>query len=163
MVVRVVFLRSRGKNQSFIFWMSLCLSYLESSHFTFNIVLPTNCTNMFGIWLNGIDKDTNAQIRVGTFALMWSLWNCENNIIFNKKGNDYFLQVIHMATHWNYEWSFLLSNAQRAHINSGCNRLKMVARDIFNKCGWRLSWRIQDACKTFQLCNKKKLYASIDA
>jgi hypothetical protein len=62
--------------------------------FTFNITQPTNCTNMFGNWLNGIDRDIKARIRVGTCAIVWSLWNCRNDITFNKKGTAHFLQVI---------------------------------------------------------------------
>ena len=100
---------------------------------------------MFGNWLNGIDKDTKARIRVGTCAIVWSLWNCRNDIIFNKKGNAHFLQVIRLATHWIHEWSVLLPEAQRAHMVSGCIRLETVARDIFNQGGWRLSRRLQDA------------------
>lgn len=99
---------------------------------------------MFGNWLNGIDKDTKARIRVGTCAIVWSLWNCRNDIIFNKKGTAHFLQVIHMATHWIQEWSILLPEAQRAHMDSGYIRLVTVARDIFNQGGWRLSRRLQD-------------------
>jgi hypothetical protein len=100
---------------------------------------------MFGNWLNGIYKDTKAQIRVGTCAIVWSLWNCRNDIIFNKKGTANFLQVIRMATHWIHEWSFLLPEAQQTLMDSGCTRLETVARDIFNQVGWRLTRRIQDA------------------
>ena len=74
-------------------------------HFTFNIAPPANGTNMVGNWLNDIDKDTKARIRVGTCAIVWSLWNCRNDIIFNKKGSAHFLQVIRMATHWINKWS----------------------------------------------------------
>jgi hypothetical protein len=59
-------------------------------HFTFNTAPPTNCTNMLENWLNGIDKDTNAGIQVGTCAIVWSLWNCGNDIIIKKKGNAHF-------------------------------------------------------------------------
>jgi hypothetical protein len=46
---------------------------------------------MFADWLNGIDKDTKAWIRVGTYVIVWSLWNCRNDIILNKKGTAHFL------------------------------------------------------------------------
>ena len=32
-------------------------------HFTFNVYPPTSVSNMFGSWLNGIDKYTKARIR----------------------------------------------------------------------------------------------------
>jgi hypothetical protein len=34
-------------------------------HFTFNMPPPTNIKNMFGNWLNGIDKFAKARIRIG--------------------------------------------------------------------------------------------------
>jgi hypothetical protein len=100
---------------------------------------------MFGNWLNGVDKDTKARIRVGTCAIVWSLWSCRNDIISNRKGNAHFLQVIRTATHWIHEWSFLLPEEQRAHMDSGCTRLETVARDIFNQGGCQLFKRLQDA------------------
>jgi hypothetical protein len=51
--------------------------------FTYNIPPPTNITNMFGNWLNGVDKHDKARIRIGVSALCWSIWTCRNNIIFN--------------------------------------------------------------------------------
>ena len=38
-------------------------------HLTFALPPPTNVTNMFGNWLNGIDKKTKARIRIGVSAL----------------------------------------------------------------------------------------------
>jgi hypothetical protein len=68
-------------------------------HFTFDIPPPSNVTNMFGNWLNGVDKQTNARIRVGVCTLIWAIWNSRNDLIFNKKGTAHFLQLILMATH----------------------------------------------------------------
>jgi hypothetical protein len=113
--------------------------------FTFNIPPPANVTNMFGNWLNGVDKRSKEQIRTGICALMWAIWNCRNDIVFNKSTNSHFLQVIRMVTHWIHEWSYLLPEAQRTHMDSGCIRLEMVARDIFNLGGWQLTRKLQDA------------------
>jgi hypothetical protein len=82
---------------------------------------------------------------MGICALIWAIWNCRNDLVFNKDRNAHFLQVIRMVTHWIHEWSYLLSETQRAHIDFGCNRLETVARDIYNQGGWRLSRRINDA------------------
>jgi hypothetical protein len=38
--------------------------------FTFDIPPPTNVMNMFGNWLNGVEKQTKARIRVGVCALI---------------------------------------------------------------------------------------------
>jgi hypothetical protein len=62
-------------------------------HFTYNIPPPTNI--FFGRWLNGIDKKMKEKIRVGVCALIWAMWNCRNDVIFNNAGRDQFLQVMY--------------------------------------------------------------------
>ena len=42
-------------------------------HFTFNVCPPTSIANLFGTWLNGIDKTTKARIRIGVAAILWAL------------------------------------------------------------------------------------------
>jgi hypothetical protein len=113
--------------------------------YTFNIPPPTNVTNMFGNWLNGVEKKDKARIRIGICALTWAIWNCRNDVIFNKCSNVNFLQVIRMVTHWIQEWSYLLSEAQRVHMVTGCSRLETVARDIYYLGGWRLTKRLDNA------------------
>ena len=77
-------------------------------HFTFSIVPPANVTNMFGNWLNGIDKKTKARIRIGVCAIVWAIWNCRNDVIFNHVAIPNFLQVIYRALSSIQLWSFLL-------------------------------------------------------
>ena len=43
---------------------------------------PTSVANIFGNWLNGIDKRDRVHIRVGAISLLWSLWLCRNGVIF---------------------------------------------------------------------------------
>ena len=114
-------------------------------YFTFNIPPPANVTNMFGNWLNGVEKSSNANIRIDFCALVWALWNCRNDMVFNKVGTAHFLQVIRMATFWIREWSYLLPEVRQAHMDFGCNRLETVAWDIYNQGGWRLTRRLHDA------------------
>jgi hypothetical protein len=112
--------------------------------FTFNIVPPTNVTNMFGNWLNGVDKVSKFRIRIGFCALMWAIWNCRNDIVFNKSTNSNFLQVTRMVSHWIHEWSLLLPETQREPMHAGCRRLDAVARAIYNQDGWRPVKRLSD-------------------
>jgi hypothetical protein len=56
-------------------------------------------TNMFRNWLNGVAKISKVQIQTGICALIWAIWNCENDIILNKNANDNFIQFIYMVTH----------------------------------------------------------------
>jgi hypothetical protein len=114
-------------------------------HFTFNIPPPSNITNLFGNLLNGIDKKTKERIRVGVCALVWTIWNCRNEVVFNRSANPNFLQVIHRAASLIHLWSYLLPVEQREPLATGCNRLMAVVRAIFNQGGWLQSRRIEDA------------------
>jgi hypothetical protein len=46
---------------------------------------------MYGNWLNGIEKEINARVQVGPYALLWSLLNCRNDINFKKGTTPHFL------------------------------------------------------------------------
>ena len=105
-------------------------------HFTYNITPPVTISNMFGDWLVGVDKKTNAHIRIGVCAFLWTIWNCRNDIVFNKTGVVHFLQVVYKASYWINLWSLLLPLEQRALMDSGCTRLMTVVRAIFNRAGW---------------------------
>ena len=114
-------------------------------HFTFNILAPANITNLFGNWLNGVPKKTKAHIRIGVCAILWAIWNCRNDVVFNKSVNTNFLQVLHRVAYWINMWSFLLPVDQRGSMDTGCTRLMAVVRAIYNQGGWQLSNRLKDA------------------
>ena len=104
----------------------------------FNILPPTNVTNMFGNWLNGVPKTDKDRIRIGVSALCWSIWITRNDMVFNKQNGTNFLQVIRRATHWIQLWAFLLPEDQREPMVTGCNRMLAVAQDFFFQAtGWR--------------------------
>ena len=113
-------------------------------HFTFNISPPTSVANLFGHWLNGVDKKTKTRIRIGTCAFVWAIWNCRNDVVFNKNRGPHFLQVVHRAVYWINLWSYLLPQDQRAPMEAGCTRLMAVVRAIFNQYGWQHAKRLQD-------------------
>jgi hypothetical protein len=54
-------------------------------YLTYNIPPPSNITNMFGNWLNGVPKMDKANIRMGVSALCWAIWTSRNDLVFNKK------------------------------------------------------------------------------
>jgi hypothetical protein len=111
-------------------------------HFALNIPAPSSIDHMFGNWLTGANKSEKRNIRVGACALLWAIWNTRNDYIFNKQNKSSFLQVIPRAVHWIRMWSFLQPKEQRQDLASGCSRLEMVARDLFNQCSWRPVARI---------------------
>jgi hypothetical protein len=107
---------------------------------TFGLAPPKNITNLFGNWLKGIPK--KELIRVRVCAIIWTMWNMRNDFIFNKPKTPLFLQVIPRVSHWIRTWSYLQQEEQQVVMDSECNRLETVARDLFNWCGWRSHKRI---------------------
>jgi hypothetical protein len=88
-------------------------------YFIYNISPPSNITNMFGNWLNGVPKDVKARICIGVSSLCWSIWTCRNNIIFNNQKGTNLLQVLWLAAHWILLWSYVLPKDQREYIVIG--------------------------------------------
>jgi hypothetical protein len=111
-------------------------------HISFNISPPSSISHLFGNWLQGVSKEDKVQIRVGACALLWAIWNVRNDFVFNISSKTSFLQVIPRATHWIYTWSFLQPEEQRQATEYGCNRLEMVAQDLFNLGSWQPVFRI---------------------
>jgi hypothetical protein len=89
----------------------LLLKYYSSS----------NITNMFGNWINGINKKVKARICTGVCALTWTIWNCQNDVIFNKTKVLRKLQVTRQASYWIHLWSYLLLADQLDHLDTGGN------------------------------------------
>jgi hypothetical protein len=56
---------------------------------------PTNIKNLFGNWLNNIDRKTKSRIRVGVYAILWTIWCSRNDVIFSNAMTSQFLQVMH--------------------------------------------------------------------
>jgi hypothetical protein len=119
-------------------WRIIYLSY--------NIPPPSNVTNMFGNWLNGVAKTDKQKIRFGVSAICWSIWTSRNDLVFNKNTGTNFLQVIRRAAHWIQQWVFLLPLELREDMVTGCNRMLVVAQDcFFQATGWRHLNRIANA------------------
>jgi hypothetical protein len=51
---------------------------------------PRSVANIFGNWLNGVDPRFKILIRVGAIAVIWSLWLCINDKVFNDKNASLF-------------------------------------------------------------------------
>ena len=59
-------------------------------HIAFNITPPNSVSTLFGTWLVGIESETARHIRVGVCALLWAIWNCRNDLAFNRKTTIHF-------------------------------------------------------------------------
>ena len=108
----------------------------------FNITPPSSVGSLFGTWLDGIESGTARHIRVGVCALLWAIWNCRNDLAFNRITTIHFLQVVFRATALIRMWSLLTPTEARERLATGSVRWEMVARDIFNRFGWRSCNRI---------------------
>jgi hypothetical protein len=102
---------------------------------------PCSIINIFGNWLNGIDRRFKKHIRVGAIAFIWSLWLCRNDKVFNDKNSSIF-QVIYRAIGTLCLWSALQRPRDRDLYMEVCARLKATARDTFSQPGWLHSLRI---------------------
>ena len=110
----------------------------------FTITPPSSVGSLFGTWLVGIESETARHIRVGVRALLWAIWNCQNDLAFNRTTTIHFLQVLFRATALIRTWSLLTPTEARERLVTGSVRWEMVARDIFNRFGWRSCNRIGD-------------------
>jgi hypothetical protein len=61
-------------------------------HMDSHIIPPTNITNLFRDQLAGVAKKDKVSIRVGVRALIWAIWNIQNNFIFNNAQSTSFMQ-----------------------------------------------------------------------
>jgi hypothetical protein len=94
----------------------------------------TSVANVFGNWLHGIDLRFRMLIRVGTIAVIWSLWLCRNDKVFEDK-NCSLLQVIYKCTDTLRLWSPLQRLENRDLFTEVCTQLEATARDIFPHMG----------------------------
>ena len=71
-----------------------------------NLYPPRSVANIFGNWQHGGDSKERTIIRVGALAVIWSLWLCRNDKVFNDK-NTSLLQVLYRCTGLLCSWSTL--------------------------------------------------------
>ena len=106
-----------------------------------NLYPPTSVANIFGHWLDGILNRVKTLLRVGGYALLWSLWLCWNNLVFNNI-NSSALQVIFRCTHSLRMWSTLQRTEYQPLSKVVCMRLERVAKEVFTQHGWQHNLRM---------------------
>jgi hypothetical protein len=111
---------------------------------TFGIQPPTSVNDLFNAWLSQFDTKLLNIVLVGVSALLWSLWLCRNDMVFNKTNSISILQVVFRSTYWARTWSMLLKDEESQEaLKLGCRRWEMIAREILTKFGWRYASRIE--------------------
>jgi hypothetical protein len=103
---------------------------------------PTSIANIFENCLHGIDYKYRILFRVGAMALIWSLWLCRNDKVFNDK-NCTLLQVIYRCTGTLRIWSQLHRLEDRDLFTEVCTRMEDTVRHLFSHHGWQHNLRIR--------------------
>ena len=95
---------------------------------------PSTVANIFGSWLNGVDPRFKLFCRVGAIAVIWSLWLCRNDKVFNDK-NSSVMQVIYRCTSTLRAWSSMQRVEHRDLFLEVASRLESAARELFSRHG----------------------------
>ena len=95
---------------------------------------PTSIANVFGNWLHGIYKKFRTIFRVVALVVIWSLWLCRNDKVFNDK-NSSLMQVIYRTIATLRSWSQLQRVMHRDLFMEVCTRLEDTARDFLSRHG----------------------------
>ena len=106
-----------------------------------NLYLPTSVANIFDHWLDGISNRFKMLLRKGAYALLWSLWLCRNDLVFNDK-NASPLHAIFRCTHSLRTWSMLQRAEVQPLFKAVCTRLEQVAMEVFTQHEWQHNLRI---------------------
>jgi hypothetical protein len=101
---------------------------------------PRSVANIFGNWLHGIDNRFRTLIRVGALAVIWPLWLCRNDKVFNNKLSSP-LQVIYRFIGILRLWSSLQQVEHRDLFTEVCAWLETTASDSFSYHGWQHNLR----------------------
>jgi hypothetical protein len=86
--------------------------------------------NIFENWLHGINNRFRTLIRVGALAIIWFLWLCRNDKVFNNKLSSP-LQVIYRCIGTLCLWLSLQRVEHRGLFTKVCAWLETTARVLF--------------------------------
>jgi hypothetical protein len=81
-------------------------------------------------------------IGVGAAAVIWSMWLCRNDQVFNNVTIQSPLQVIFRSTFWIRNWAALQTEENQGWLKAVCSRLEIIAM-VFAKNGWKFSNRLE--------------------
>ena len=78
---------------------------------------------------------------MGAIAVIWALWLCRNDKVFNDK-NASLMQVIYRCTSLLRSWSSLQRMENRDLFTEVSTRLEDMANDFITRHGWLHNLRI---------------------
>jgi hypothetical protein len=127
------------------FWCQFVRSIWSVTQIGSTLYPPRNVVNIFGNRLSMVDHGFKTFIRVRTVGIIWSLWLCRNNKVFNDKHSS-LLPFIYRCTASLRLWSLLQRMENRNIFMEVCTRLKDAPKDVFLQHGWRRNLQIVLPC-----------------
>lgn len=125
---------------SFIFPMLYCLTGLESFKMCFWFELyPVNLDECFSSWIKTFPKHGRKLDLVGISAMFWTLWECRNDMCFNRRLICDPMTLMKMMCAWIFDWSVLqMKEPDIKLLTLGGRLVERVASEIYTPLqGWR--------------------------
>jgi hypothetical protein len=103
-------------------------------YFTLKIDPPVNSNHIIGDWESNEGCMHKKLLLSGVAALIWSIWLCRNDVVFNRNHIPSIIHVIFRGTHWFRFWRLLQKEETQQQI--------LVRCQSFASHGWRSNTRI---------------------
>jgi hypothetical protein len=125
MGVRHVFFCTQDETIKHLFFQcSFARSIWSVTQAASGLYPPISIANIFENWVHCIDYKYTTLLRVGAITLVWSLWLCWNDKVFNNKNSS----LLHWCMGTLRLWSQLHRTADHDIFTEVCTWLEDMAR-----------------------------------
>jgi len=128
--------------QHLFFYCHVAKFVWSAVFFAFGVKALASVSNMLCSWLRGFSMKLRKQFLVGVAAMCWAIWLSRNDVVFNQKQPNSYLQVIFRGTHWARSWSQLAKEEEKVHVKSNCRVIEGLVMELFAKKGWNFRQRL---------------------
>jgi hypothetical protein len=138
---KCIFYHKEERIKHLIFPCRFARSIWSIIHIGSTLYHPQSVKNIFVKWLNGVDSRFKTLIRVGVIIVVWSLWLCRNNKVFNSKSSS-LMQVIYRCTALRRLWSSLQRLEDHELFKEVSTQLENTTKNFISQHGWLHNHRI---------------------